>query len=147
MQLSFYDNTIPYTSGILANQPLLGTANVTWDFTASGGLGVGGYVFQYFDLTAFNITVPLDIFVTQQFTETSGTSSANGILCEGAALVGTSPNEIYIKTDTYGENLYAGYQIGISLAITTVPEPSTLALAALGGLGLLLKFQSGRLKW
>src|SRR5262245_48581186 len=38
--VNFYDNTVPYTGGPISN-PLLGTAFVSWDFTASGGLPSG----------------------------------------------------------------------------------------------------------
>jgi hypothetical protein len=139
MQINFYDNSSPYTGGVLASLPLWGTANVTWDFTAGGGLAPGAYATKYFDLTAFNITVPQDIFVTQQFTETSGSSLLNGVAFQGVPLVGASPDQVYIKTDGSGENLFTGYRVGYSLAITSVPEPSTLAMSVLGGLALLLK--------
>src|SRR5437899_754227 len=35
--INFYDNTVPYTSGTI-NNPLLGTAVLSWDYTFSGGL-------------------------------------------------------------------------------------------------------------
>src|SRR5258708_25455483 len=35
MVVKFYDNTVPYLGGVL-NNPLLGSATLTWDFTGLG---------------------------------------------------------------------------------------------------------------
>src|SRR5689334_22259565 len=73
MVINFYDNTVPYVT-VTLNNPLLGTATVTWDFTPLGGLHPGQFSPNYYDLTSLNINLPQHILVTQQFTETSGTS-------------------------------------------------------------------------
>src|SRR5580765_4882560 len=79
MTLNIYNNTVPYAGGSLsASDPLIASVLLTWDFTPGGGLPAGFFSTATFDLTSLNITVPQNIFVTQQFTETSGTSTRNG---------------------------------------------------------------------
>jgi hypothetical protein len=145
MVIKFYDNSNPYTgSGSLAaHDPLLGSATVTWDFTGGGGLPVGFFSIGTFDLTALHINLPQDIFITQQFTETTGTSTRNGVVLFGDATVGSSPNNVYINATGTAEGLYtfggaaANSQFGYHVEV--VPEPSILTLAGLAGaLGLVL---------
>src|SRR5256885_15243904 len=55
--VNFYDNTIPYTSGTI-NNPVLGTAFISWDFTASGGLPAGQATSKTVDLSGLGIVLP-----------------------------------------------------------------------------------------
>jgi hypothetical protein len=139
MVVKFYDNTVPYVGGVL-NDPLLGTATVTWDFTPFGGLHPGQAAPNFYDLTSLNINLPQHILITQQFTETSGTSIRNGVAIYSNPTTGTSPNNFYLNSAANPEGLYTlnpfpaqfGYQIQI------VPEPGTFALATLAASALLI---------
>jgi hypothetical protein len=141
--LSFYDNTAPYGGGILAlSNPLIGTAILSWDFTAGGGLPAGFYSTATFDLTPLSILVPPHILLTQQFTETTGTSTRNGVVLFSNPTIGTSPSTVYIKSTATAEGLYtftgnAG-QFGYHIELTLVPEPSSLALLGVGAAAMLI---------
>lgn len=93
MTVKFYDNTSPYTGGTLS-LPLLGTTALSWDFTSIGGLPVGYYVVQQFDLASLNLSLPAEILITQQFTETTGTSTRHGVVLFGNPTVGSSPDTV-----------------------------------------------------
>lgn len=142
MLLSFYDNTVPYAGGTL-NNPLLGTATVNWDFTSVGGLQDGYIATNFFDLSASNIMVPKNILVTQEFTETSGTSTGNGAVLFSAPDIGSSPVAVYLNSvlsaaglytfqDNLGNNIGPfGYQIQVHLASTStnpVANPQNVSL-------------------
>lgn len=139
MMIKFYDNTLPYAGGPL-NNPLLGSATVTWDFTGIGGLQAGFYAPNFYDLSSLNINLPQHILVTQQFTETSGTSIRNGVALLSNPTVGSSPDTIYIQSSAISSGLYTvasnpgqlGYQIQV------VPEPGTLTLTVLAASALLV---------
>ena len=138
MVVKFYDNTVPYAGGSLAaSDPLIASATLTWDFTAGGGLPAGFYSVGTFDLTSLNINLPQNIIITQQFTETSGTSTRNGVVLFGDATIGSSPNYVYLSSGGTPEGLYsfsgsaANSQFGYHVEV--VPEPSVLALAGLAG--------------
>src|SRR5260370_5821236 len=60
MVVKFYDNTVPYVGGVL-NNPLLGTATLTSDFTGFGGLHPRQFSPTYYDLTSLNIILPQNI--------------------------------------------------------------------------------------
>jgi hypothetical protein len=142
MLLSFYDNTVPYTgTGPLSGKPLLGTATVTWDFTTDGGLSPGFYDTQTFDLSALNINLTQNIFITQRFTEILGTSTQNGIILFGNPTVGTSPNNVYISSTTTTEGLYTfsgGIPNQFGYHIELVPEPATCALGGLAAAAFVI---------
>lgn len=144
MLVKFYDNTTPYTSGSLSGSlPLLGSVGVFWDLTSSGGLATGNYTTETFDISGHGIVVPQNIFITQQFTLISGTSTRNGVVLFSNPTVGSSPANVYISSAATAEGLYSftspnPNQFGYHVEVTVVPEPSSLALAALGGLGTLL---------
>src|SRR5436190_18341676 len=118
MVVRFYDNTVPYAGGAIVN-PLLGEASVTWDFTGSGGLPPGAYSPGNFDLAASNIVLTRNILITQQFTETSGTSTRNGVAFFNNATVGSSPADFYLESTVNPEGFYTvstgqvGYQVGV----------------------------------
>jgi hypothetical protein len=139
MVVKFYDNTVPYAGGAL-NNPLLGTATLTWDFTGFGGLHPGQFSPNYYDLTSLNINLTQHILITQQFTQTSGTSIRNGVAIYSNPTTGTSPNTVYLNSAADPEGLYTlnpfpgqfGYHIQV------VPEPTALALAGLGAFALLV---------
>lgn len=141
MVVRFYDNTVPYTGGVL-NNPLIGTATVTWNFTGLGGLQPGFFAPNYYDLTSLNINLPQHILITQQFTQTSGTSIRNGAALLSNPTTGTSPNTVFLNSAAISPNLYNisgginpgqfGYQIQV------VPEPGTFALASLAVSALLI---------
>jgi hypothetical protein len=139
--IKFYDNSTPYVSGLLSSLPLLGTATLNLDYS-SDPLPAGFYLTDAFDISALNIIVPQNIFVTQEFTMTSGTSTRNGIVAFSNPTVGTSPATFYIKSSATPEGLY-GFtgnpnQFGYHIEVTMVPEPSSLALVAMGGLGAVM---------
>jgi hypothetical protein len=144
MAVNFYDNTIAYTGGALS-LPLLGTTTVHWDLTGSGGLSAGFYTSQTFDISSLNITLPQNILVTQQFTQTAGTSLRNGVVLYSDAVIGSSPNTVYIKSATTPEGLttFAGNpnQFGYAITVTAIPEPTPFAAAA-----LLLGFGAWRMR-
>jgi hypothetical protein len=141
MVINFYDNTVPYVSGTL-NNPLLGSATVTWDFTPLGGLHPGQFSPNYYDLSSLNINLPQHILVTQQFTETSGTSIRNGMALMSNPTTGTSPNTVFLTSAAISPNLYninAGTNPGqVGFQIQVVPEPGTFALAGLAASALLI---------
>jgi PEP-CTERM motif len=139
MVVKFYDNTVPYVGGVL-NNPLLGTATLPWDFTRFGGLAPGQFAPNYYDLTSLNIILPQNILITQQFTETSGTSIRNGAALYGNPTTGSSPDNIYIKASDITEGLYPvfGFAAQFGYQIQLVPEPTALALAGLGAAALLV---------
>jgi hypothetical protein len=122
------------------NNPLLGTATVTWDFTGLGGLTPQHFSPNYYNLTSLNINLTQHILITQQFTETSGTSIRNGVAIYSNPTTGSSPNTLYLNSSADPEGLYTlvpysgqfGYQIQI------VPEPGTFALASLAASALLI---------
>ncbi|MCX6875196.1 MAG: hypothetical protein NTW21_15515 [Verrucomicrobia bacterium] len=149
MQVSFYDNTTPYTSGLLSSLPLLGTANLNWDFTGDGGLAPTYYSTNAFDISSYDITVPMNILVTQKFTQTSGTSTRNGVALFENPVVGSSPSTVYIDT-SLAEGLYTFSggnpgQVGYKLEISAIPEPgSVFALGCLVGSGMFLRARRGR---
>jgi hypothetical protein len=138
MVVKFYDNTVPYVGGVL-NNPLLGSATVTWDLTGIGGLKPGQALSNFYDLTSLNIILPQNILVTQQFTETSGTSIRNGAALFGNPTIGSSPDNIYIKASDINEGLYPvfGFPAQLGYQIQLVPEPGTFALASLAAAALL----------
>jgi len=141
MVIKFYDNTVPYTGGAL-NNPLLGTATVTWDFTGIGGLQPGFFAPNSYNLTSLNINLPQHILITQQFTETSGTSIRNGIALMSNPTTGASPNNVFLSSAAISPNLYninGGLNPGqIGFRIELVPEPTTLALAGLAASTVLI---------
>jgi PEP-CTERM putative exosortase interaction domain len=142
MTLNIYNNTVPYAGGSLsASDPLIASVLLTWNF-APGALAPGFFSIGTFDLTALNITVPQNIFVTQQFTQTLGTSTRNGVVLFTDPVVGTSPANVYINSSATAEGLYTfsgnPNQFGYHIEIQIVPEPSSLALAGLGGAALLI---------
>src|SRR6267142_6019022 len=106
MTLNIYNNTVPYAGGSLsASDPLIASVLLTWNF-APGALAPGFFSIGTFDLTSLNITVPQNIFVTQQFTETSGTSICNGVVLFTDPTIGTSPANVYINSAAFAEGLY-----------------------------------------
>jgi hypothetical protein len=139
MVVKFYDNTVPYVGGVL-NNPLLGSATLNWDFTGLGGLHPGQFSPNYYDLTSLNIILPRNILITQQFTETSGTSIRNGAALYGNPTIGSSPDNIYIKASDINEGLYpvGGFLAQFGYQIQIVPEPTVLALAGLAASALLI---------
>jgi hypothetical protein len=143
MVVKFYDNSVPYGGGALSSQPLIATAVLTWDFTAGGGLAPGFYATEGFDLTALNINLPQNIFITQQFTETTGTSTRNGIVLFSNPVVGSSPANVYLNSAATPEGLYTfsgGNPNQFGYYLEVVPEPSTLAFAGLAGtMALILR--------
>jgi hypothetical protein len=141
MVVRFYDNTVPYAGGAL-NNPLLGTATVTWDFTGIGGLQPGFFAPNSYNLTSLNINLPQHILITQQFTETSGTSIRNGIALMSNPTTGSSPNSVFLSSAAISPNLYninGGLNPGqIGFHIELVPEPGSIALASLAASALLI---------
>lgn len=142
MLVNFYDNTVPYAGGAIGN-PLLGSATLTWDFTASGGLAAGFYTTDVYDIYSLNITVPQNVLITQQFTMTSGTSLRNGIVLLSNPVVGSSPANVFMQSSATAAGIYAfaapnPNQFGYYLEV--VPEPATVSLAALG-IGAMLLFR------
>ncbi len=123
MLVNFYDNAVPYTGGTI-NNPLLGSVTLNLDFTGSGGLPAGYYATENFDLSSLNLTLPQNILVTQQFTETSGTSTQNGVVLFSNSSVGSSPNTVYVKSSSTSAGLYTfsgnagqfGYLIEVTLS-------------------------------
>lgn len=134
MYVSFYDNTVPYSSGALTN-PLLGSAALNWDFTGGGGLPPGYYTTATFDLSSLNIALPQNILVTQEFVETSGNSTVNGGALLSNPVVGSSPNTFYLNSSATPEGLRTiagnpgqfGYQIQVT-PIGPVANPQSISL-------------------
>lgn len=143
MVVNFYDNTTPYTGGALS-LPLLGTATLAWDFGADG-LPAGYYSAATFDVSALNINLTQNILITQQFTQTAGTSTRNGVILFGDPTTGSSPNTVYLKSASTAEGLYTytGNPGQFGYAITLVPEPASVALAGLGLVALLRRRRVG----
>jgi len=139
MVVKFYDNTTAYAGGPITGT-LLGSATLLWDFTSGGGLPAGYYSTSTFDLSALNISLGQNILITQSFTESTGTSTRNGIVLFNNATTGSSPNTIYLKSGIYAEGLYTltGNPGQIGYTITLVPEPTSVALAGLAAAALLI---------
>lgn len=137
-----YDNTVPYAGGSLsASDPLIASVVLNWSFSGAG-MGVGLYAIGTFDLTSLNITVPQNIFVTQQFTLTSGTSTRNGVVLFPDPTVGSSPANVYISSSATAEGLYTfsgnPNQFGYHIDLQIIPEPSSFALTGLGAAALVI---------
>jgi len=143
MVVKFYNNTTAYAGGVLGppSQPLLGSATLFWDFTAAGGLPAGFYSTAGFDLTPLNINLTQNIFVTQQFTELTGTSTRNGVVLFSNPTVGGSPANVYINSAATPEGLYTFAnnpdQFGYHIEISVIPEPCSFALAGLAAAAAL----------
>jgi len=144
MTLNLYNNTVPYTGvgSLSASDPLIASVLLTWTFSGSG-LEPGFFSIGTFDLTSLNITVPQNIFVTQQFTLTSGTSINNGVVLFPNPSIGSSPANVYISSSATPEGLYTfsggnPNQFGYHIDIQIVPEPTSLVLAGLGASALLI---------
>lgn len=146
--VKFYDNTTAYASGSLASgRTLLGTITFNLDFTNggtnAGGLGAGFYTtLTSNDLTSLNVNLTQNVFITQQFTQLTGTSTRNGIVATATApTTGTAPqNSFYESGSGVTEGLYAGSSanyVYYQVATAAVPEPATMAVLGLGALGLL----------
>jgi len=120
MTISFYDNTIPYTSGPI-NNPLLGTAVISWDFTLNP-LVAGSSRTKIVDLSSLNIVLTTNVLVTQQFNQTSGASIRWGVSLRQNPIIGSSPNTVFISSSSLLPGLYtitgnpgqAAYQIDIT---------------------------------
>jgi hypothetical protein len=141
--LNLSHNTVPYAGGSLStSDPLIASVNLTWDFTDGGGLAPGFFSTGTFDLTSLNINVPQNIFVTQQFTETTGTSTRNGVVLFPDPTIGSSPANVYISSSATAEGLYTfsanPNQFGYHIDLQVVPEPTAVALAGLGASALLI---------
>jgi hypothetical protein len=142
MTLNIYNNTVPYAGGSLsASDPLIASVLLTWNFSP-GGLAPGFFSIGTFDLTSLNINIPQNIFVTQQFTQTAGTSTRNGVVLFTDPTIGSSPANVYISSSATAEGLYTfsgnPNQFGYHIEVQIVPEPTALALAGLGASALLL---------
>jgi hypothetical protein len=142
MVIKFYNNSANYGGGSLSSLPLLGTATLNLDYS-SDPLSAGFYLTDTFDISALSINVPQNIFVTQQFAMTSGTSTRNGIILFSNPTVGASPANVYISSTATAEGLYTfsggnPNQFGYHIEVGVVPEPSSFALAAVGGLGAVM---------
>jgi hypothetical protein len=130
--LRIYDNTTPYSSGNLAaTHPLVGTVPANLDFTTLpfGGLPSGFVAARTVDASALNLTIPQDVLITEEFVQTSGTSTAWGTVYKNDSGVGSSPTTVYRKSTVTAEGLYAGSTGQYAFAVTlAVPEPGTFAL-------------------
>lgn len=141
--LNIYNNTVPYAGGSLsASDPLVASVLLTWTFSGSG-LQPGFFTVGTFDLTSLNIAVPQNIFMTQQFTLSTGTSINNGVVLFPNPSIGTSPANVYINSSATPEGLYTfsggnPNQFGYHIDIQVVPEPTTFALAGLGAAALVV---------
>jgi hypothetical protein len=133
LTINIYNNTTAYAGGALSSLPLLGTVTEALNFGT--GLPLNNFADVSFNLSAQNINVPQNIFITQQFTETSGTSTANGVVLFGDPTIGTSPENVYVNSSGTPEGLYSfsgiPSQFGYHIEVVVAPEPSTLALAGL----------------
>jgi len=127
---------------------LLGSAILSWDLTSipGGGLPVGGYALGYEDLSASNINLTQDIFVTQQYTQLTGTSTRNGVVILGNSVVpgSSSPATVYLKSTATAEGLYSfgGTSNQFAYYVDIVPEPASCGLVAVGVVGMLLRRRS-----
>ena len=140
--VNFYDNSAPYGGGTLSN-PLLGTATFGIDLTGVGGLPAGYYTTYTQDIFSYGIVVPTEVLVTQQFTQTAGDSLRQGVLLFSDAIIGSSPNTVYIKSASTTEGLYtfAGNpgQFGYTLEVEGIPEPTAMMVLIGGSFGILLR--------
>ena len=127
--VKFYDNTIPYGgAGTTLTNPLLGTTTITWNFN-SPGLAAGSYSPKTVDLSSLNIVLPKNILVMQQVTNVVGTSTRNGVVLMSDSLVGSSPNDFYVKSDNTSEGLYvvagnaSNGQLGYFVSVSSPAAP------------------------
>jgi hypothetical protein len=156
MDIEIYDNTVPYSGGsLVASNPLIGSLNFNLDFTAGGGLPAGFFArITTNDLTSLSIDLPLNIFITQQFTETDGDSISNGTVLSGTnSAVGSSPANVYISSDATPEGLYTfgggnlnQFAFAVAVIPAAVPEPATwLGASLVGGLMMTRSLRKRRI--
>ena len=128
--IRIFDNTTPYVSGAITN-PLLGAYTTSINFGTSP-LAPGFFtLINVTGLAALNINLPTNILVTQQFTQTIGTSVRYGAVGGGNPTIGSSANTFYVSTA--GGMVTSGTNPGqIFNKIEVVPEPATMAALGLG---------------
>jgi hypothetical protein len=150
MLINIYDNTVPYASGSLSGGHALLFSNSFGINFGVGGLPAGSFsTISTGDLTAFNVTLPTNIVMTEQFTQVTGTSNRIGDVIFNNPTVGTSPNTVYIFSGATPEGLYtfggsaAPGQFGFQVSVA-VPEPSSVILASVAGIGGLLRWRKRR---
>jgi hypothetical protein len=133
--IRIFDNTVPYASGDLTGtHPLLATLTTNLDFTLPfGGLPPAFVANRTADASALNVTVPQNILVTEEFVETSGTSTAWGTVYTNDPTVGSSPPTVYRKSTVTAEGLYTGStgQYAFQVTLAPVPEPNCTILCGI----------------
>ena len=143
--IKIYDNTTPYTGGVLAN-PLL--ASITFGINFGTGLNPGFYsTVTSGNLGAFNITLPSKILITQQNTQLTGSSTRYGVMLFNVPSPGTSNTSTYMKGVSTAEGLYnfsTNNTTNLGLSVQVAPEPGTMAALGLGAVALIRRRRSSK---
>lgn len=126
----------------ISDSSLIGGFTGTLDF----GAGLNPGFFSRVTFTGLDgLGIDLDttnILVTQQRTDHTGTASRLGIASLMPILVGSSPDDMYVDSDTVGGGVPGFYNFTVAGAPApanpgyrvAVPTPASMALLGLGGL-------------
>ncbi len=131
--IKFYDNTVPFVSGPITN-PLLGSYTLPVNFGSTPVLPGSFQLVTATGLASLNINLPTNILITQSFQQTVGSSIRYGVASGSNPTTGSSNNAFLTTLSLNGFISQSGNSGNLYYKVEVVPEPTSLAALALGGL-------------